>query len=242
MSAPPSGPPAIDGFDISSFYEAQPAKATEEFLMIQTKIRVKNPKTSLDFYCKVLGFEPIWHSDFPQWGFSVYFLAPKPYLALFLELREKLKQNALSQQEKWGLVSRVPGCVELTWNHGSENESSQFLYNTGNADTTGVTVSDTVSSGEKLSSNSKVETKVKGGFGHLGISVPDVYEACARFKELGAVLHKSPNSGGMKGLAFVKDPDGYLVEVGPQGAFITKEIDCNGVRADAEASYKDNSK
>ena len=36
----------------------------------------------------------------------------------------------------------------------------------------------------------------------------------------------------MKGLAFVKDPDGYLIEVLPQGEMITKPIDCAGVAVD----------
>ena len=54
---------------------------------------------------------------------------------------------------------------------------------------------------------------MRGGFGHLGITVPDVYEACARFASLGCEFSKTPNSGGMKGLAFVKDPDGYWIEI-----------------------------
>ena len=63
---------------------------------------------------------------------------------------------------------RTPGCIELTHNHGSEKEEGK-VYNTGNSDPTGTT------DGEK----------VRGGFGHLGVTVPDVYEACARFASLG---------------------------------------------------------
>ena len=46
----------------------------------------------------------------------------------------------------------------------------------------------------------------------------------------------------MKGLAFVKDPDGYLIEVLPQGKMITKPVDCNGIAVDGGEGYKDNSK
>lgn len=47
---------------------------------------------------------------------------------------------------------------------------------------------------------------------------------------------------GMKGLAFVKDPDGYLIEILPQGPMITKPVDCDGVPVDGGDGYKDNSK
>ena len=72
--------------------------------------------------------------------------------------------------------------------------------------------------------------------------MPDVYEACERFQRMGCEFTKTPNSGGMKGLAFVKDPDGYLVEILPQGPMITKPLDCAGVAVDGGEGYKDNSK
>lgn len=43
--------------------------------------------------------------------------------------------------------------------------------------------------------------------------MPDVYEACRRFEELGVKLIKKPDDGRMKGLAFVEDPDGYWIEI-----------------------------
>ena len=47
----------------------------------------------------------------------------------------------------------------------------------------------------------------------IGISVPDVYQASKRFEELGVEFVKKPDDGKMKGLAFIKDPDGYWVEI-----------------------------
>ena len=43
--------------------------------------------------------------------------------------------------------------------------------------------------------------------------MPDVYTACERFEELGIEFVKRPDEGSMKGLAFIKDPDGYWIEI-----------------------------
>ena len=182
--------------------------------MQQTMIRCKDPKKSLEFYCDVLGFNMIMHRELPQWEFNVYFLAQVDPSVI-----------PSDPEGQWNLCMNTPGCIELTWNYGSE-AAEGLVYNTGNSDATG-------------SPNGE---KVKGGFGHLGITVPDVYEACERFKEMGCEFAKTPNSGGMKGLAFVKDPDGYLVEILPRGPMITKPLDCNGVAVDGGEGYKDNSK
>ena len=121
----------------------------------------------------------------------------------------------------------TPGCIELTHNHGSENEEGDAVYNTGNGDSTGT----------------KDGQSVRGGFGHIGITLPDVYAACERFKKLGVKIKKSPNSGGMMGLAFIYDPDGYLVEILPkQNPFPQQDTDCNGVSLNGGDGYKDNSK
>ena len=182
---------------------------------------------------------------------NVYFVAPVAPEAI-----------PSSPEEQWNFCMNTPGCIELTWNYGSEKEEG-LVYNTGNSDSTG----------------SQDGQKVRGGLGHLGITVPDVYEvrflpriatangvqamatltanacrraahrcctrrvqACERFQSMGYEFTKTPNSGGMKGLAFVKDPDGYLVEVLPQGPMITKPLDCAGVAVDGGEGYKDNSK
>ncbi len=198
----------------SSTKPSKQQEGTENYVMQQTMVRVKDPKASLDFYCNVLGFKLIMYREFPQWEFNVYFVAPVDASTI-----------PEGEDERWTMCMNTPGCLELTWNYGSEKEEG-LVYNTGNADSTGV------SDG----------AKVKGGFGHIGITVPNVYRACERFKEMGVEFHKSPNGGGMKGLAFIKDPDGYLVEVLPQGKMVPEAIDCMGVAAEGGAGYKDNSK
>lgn len=51
------------------------------------------------------------------------------------------------------------------------------------------------------------------GFGHICISVPDIQKACARFEQLGVNFQKNLGQGGMKNIAFIKDPDEYWIEI-----------------------------
>lgn len=84
------------------------------------------------------------------------------------------------------ILSQSRCVLELTHNWGTESEAD-FSYHHGNSE--------------------------PWGFGHIGVSVPDVKQACDRLAELGVPFVKKPDEGRMKGLAFVQDPDGYWVEI-----------------------------
>jgi lactoylglutathione lyase len=85
---------------------------------------------------------------------------------------------------KW--IFDQPALLELTHNHGTEADADA-LYHNGNSE--------------------------PRGFGHIGISVPDVYAACDRFAAMSVPFVKRPDDGQMKGLAFIQDPDGYWIEI-----------------------------
>lgn len=81
---------------------------------------------------------------------------------------------------------KQPAMLELTHNWGSENDKD-FEYHNGNDQ--------------------------PQGFGHIGFTVPDVYAACERFQQLGVSFVKEVDAGKMQGLAFIRDPDGYWIEI-----------------------------
>jgi lactoylglutathione lyase len=52
-------------------------------------------------------------------------------------------------------------------------------------------------------------------FGHLAIEYDDIYKACEEIKSLGGIVSREPGpvKGGSTEIAFVKDPDGYAIEL-----------------------------
>jgi len=53
------------------------------------------------------------------------------------------------------------------------------------------------------------------GFGHIAVSVPDAYAACAEIKARGGVVTREagPMKHGTTVIAFAQDPDGYKIEL-----------------------------
>jgi lactoylglutathione lyase len=56
---------------------------------------------------------------------------------------------------------------------------------------------------------------IGNAFGHLAIEVDDVYRAAERIREMGGEIIREPGpmNAGTTIIAFVKDPDGYQIEL-----------------------------
>ncbi|EWC47316.1 hypothetical protein DRE_00284 [Drechslerella stenobrocha 248] len=90
--------------------------------------------------------------------------------------------------ENASATSDREGLLELTYNYGTDDPDSDFTgYHDGNAE--------------------------PQGFGHICVSVDDLDAACARFEEQNVDWKKRLTDGKMRNVAFVKDPDGYWIEI-----------------------------
>lgn len=99
---------------------------------------------------------------------------------------EEIANLPESDNEKAIYTFRQRGILELTHNYGTENQPD-FAYHDGNAE--------------------------PQGFGHICFSVPNLEQAVAWFDENNVTFKKRPEDGIMKDIAFIKDPDGYWIEI-----------------------------
>merc|ERR1712066_1014785 len=126
--------------------------------------------------------------DFPDWKFSLYFLASVTQEELDAALKlDETCGGTLDPTKPNNLTKLLWNCcLELTWNHGTEKDPN-FKVHDGNAK--------------------------PQGFGHIGFLVDDLDAVCAKMEADGVVFKKKPQDGNMRGLAFAYDPNGYWIEM-----------------------------
>ncbi|KAG5421723.1 GLO1 [Candida metapsilosis] len=148
-----------------------------------TMIRVKDPEASLKFY-RSLGFKLFTKKDFPEAKFSLYFLG--------YSHDPNFKEGTMD----WEDQSKRESILELTHNWGTEAADSDFKgYHNGNS-----------------TDNGEVQ-----GYGHICISCEDPAKFCQELEQAyGEKLDWSVkfNQGkAVKGIAFIRDPDTYSIEI-----------------------------
>jgi len=127
--------------------KCSPGTIPNFFNFSQTMLRVKDAGKSISFY-EALGMKVIFAKKFDD--FSLYFLANTSDVDL----------SSMSDEEKGEMIgSRFGPVLELTHNHGTENDDD-FKYYNGNEEG-------------------------RQGFGHIGFLVDDVYAACDSIREMG---------------------------------------------------------
>lgn len=107
-------------------------------------------------------------------------------LYFLAKLTEEERQNLPKDDELSVFAFRQRGILELTHNYGTENQDD-FCYHSGNEE--------------------------PQGFGHICFSVPNLEQAIAWFDKNNVTYKKRPEEGKMKNIAFIKDADGYWIEI-----------------------------
>ncbi len=129
-------------------------------------------------------------------GFSLLVQKDFPDMKFSLFFLTTLFENEVvptDSEELKHWMSNQRTILELTYNYDTELDQAQAYHN-GNTE--------------------------PRGFGHLGVSVPDFEKACADFESAGIEFIKRPQDGKMPNIAFIKDPDGYWIEIFAQHAVI----------------------
>ena len=112
---------------------------------------------------------------------------PEMKFSLYFLAAAELAQHAPADQgERNAWTFSQSGILELTHNWGTESDAD-FKYHDGNAQ--------------------------PQGFGHICFSVPDLVAAVQWFDDNKVTYVKRPEQGKMRDVAFIKDPDGYWIEI-----------------------------
>ncbi|KAK7206470.1 Glyoxalase/Bleomycin resistance protein/Dihydroxybiphenyl dioxygenase [Myxozyma melibiosi] len=188
-----------------------PADAPEtKYRLNHFMMRIRDPKISLPFYTEAMGMRILFTMN--TGPFTIYYLGyPQTD-----EHRADLTKFAL---DTLPVMQHTLGLLELYHVHGSEKQEPGYI-NTGN---------DPLRGGV--------------GFSHLGFTVPDVPAAVERLTKMGATVFKPLGVSNrdtiplseweaergvgegvinenyhkiFKQIAFLQDPDGYIVELVPQ--------------------------
>lgn len=92
---------------------------TDESLRLNhTCLRIKDPKITIPFYQEKFGMELLYHKQFPEMKFDLYFLAFPG-------------KGSTKNEQGFPDVFRESGILELTHNYGTENDP-EFTVNNGN--------------------------------------------------------------------------------------------------------------
>ncbi|KAM9421194.1 lactoylglutathione lyase-like [Salvelinus alpinus] len=98
---------------------------TQDYMLQQTMLRVKDPLKSLDFYTRIMGMTLLQKIDFPSMCFTLYFLGYEEKKEIPADIKDRTA---------WTFSRRAT--IELTHNWGSESDENLSHHN-GNSEPKG---------------------------------------------------------------------------------------------------------